>query len=137
MPYSEKASSCQGAYRLPLFNCVSVCVCVTFVVSADCESCTRPISTNPGSIKAGEYGVTRRIWFTAHYFDVVAHVRVAVLNLVLCLGCGGTFSCFFFIIFSSYAHGLLQVCDRLASYTSLLVMRQDRGGEASQNVFGL
>ena len=25
----------------------------------DCESCTRPISTNPGSMEAGEYGLTR------------------------------------------------------------------------------
>ena len=34
-------------------------VCATFVVFADCESCTTPISTNPGSIEAGQYGLTR------------------------------------------------------------------------------
>ena len=28
-------------------------LCVTFVVFTDCESCTRPISTNPGSMEAG------------------------------------------------------------------------------------
>ena len=46
-----------------LFNrlvCVSVpeYVCVTFVVFTYCESCTRPISTNPGSMEAGEYELT-------------------------------------------------------------------------------
>ena len=40
---------------MPIFNlsvgaCVSVCV--TFVIFTDCESCTRPISTNPGSVSA-------------------------------------------------------------------------------------
>ena len=29
-------------------------VCVIFVVFTDCESCTRPISTHPGSMEAGE-----------------------------------------------------------------------------------
>ena len=38
---------------------LSVCQCVTLVVFADCESCTRPISTNSGSMEAGEYGLTR------------------------------------------------------------------------------
>ena len=38
--------------------CVSVSVCVTFVVFTDCESCTRPISTNPVFMEAGEYGLT-------------------------------------------------------------------------------
>ena len=35
---------------------ISLRVCVTFVVFTDWESCTRPISTNPGSMEAGEYG---------------------------------------------------------------------------------
>ena len=38
---------------------MSVCVCITFVVFTDCESCTRPISTNPESMEAGECGRTR------------------------------------------------------------------------------
>ena len=37
--------------------CVSVSVCATFAVFADCESCTGPISTNLGSMEAGEYGL--------------------------------------------------------------------------------
>ena len=39
--------------------CVSVSVCTTFAVFTDCESCTRPISTNPVSMEAGEYGLPR------------------------------------------------------------------------------
>ena len=44
---------------------VSVYVCVTVVVFTDCESCTRPISTNPGSMEAGEYGLTLGTCFLA------------------------------------------------------------------------
>ena len=43
----------------------SVCVCETFVIFTDCESCTRPISTNSGSMEAGEYGLTRGTCFVA------------------------------------------------------------------------
>ena len=45
--------------------CRSVCACVTFVVSTDCGSCTKPISTNPGYMDAGEYGLTRGTCFLA------------------------------------------------------------------------
>ena len=51
---------------------LSVCVCVTFVVFTDCESCTRPISTNPGSMEAGEYGLTRGTCFFARRLTMVA-----------------------------------------------------------------
>ena len=47
-------------------------VCVTFVVFSDCESCTRPISTNPGSMEAGEYELTRRMYFAARRVELVA-----------------------------------------------------------------
>ena len=40
---------------------LSLCVCVTFVVFTDCESCTSPIFTNSGFMEAGEYGLTRRV----------------------------------------------------------------------------
>ena len=42
--------------------CVRVCD-IEFVVFTDFESCTRPISTNPASMEAGEYGLTRGTWF--------------------------------------------------------------------------
>ena len=58
--FRQKAYSYRGAYRVPLFNlsvgmCVFVCD-VEFVVFTDCESCSRPISTNLVSMEAGEYG---------------------------------------------------------------------------------
>ena len=31
---------------------------IELVVLTDCESCTRPTSTNPGSIEAGEHALT-------------------------------------------------------------------------------
>ena len=40
--------------------------------SADCESCTRPISINPRSMEAGEHGLTRGACFVAHRLEVVA-----------------------------------------------------------------
>ena len=40
--------------------------------STDCESCTTRISTNPGSIEAGESGRTRGTRFVARRFQVVA-----------------------------------------------------------------
>ena len=54
--------------------CVSVSVCVTCVVFTECKSCTRPISTNPLSTEAGEYGLTRGTWVFARRLDVVAVV---------------------------------------------------------------
>ena len=48
-------------------------VCVTLIIN-DSESCTRAISTNPGYMLAGEYGLTRGKCFVAHRleFDAVA-----------------------------------------------------------------
>ena len=67
---SVRLTVCQSVcLSVPLSVClsvsvsVSICVCVTFVVFTDRESCTRPISTNPGSTKAGEYGLTRGTCF--------------------------------------------------------------------------
>ena len=42
------------------------------MVFTDYESCTRPISTNPGSIEADEYGLTRATCFVARGLEVVA-----------------------------------------------------------------
>ena len=41
------------------------------VVFIDCESCTRPISTNPGSMETGEYGQMRGMCFVARRLEVV------------------------------------------------------------------
>ena len=47
-------------------------MCVTFVFFAECESCARPISTNPGSMEAGEYGPTHGTCFVTCPLEVVA-----------------------------------------------------------------
>ena len=72
MPLGKKASSYRVVYRVPLLK-LSVClsVCVTFVLFTDCESCTKPISTNPGSMEAGEYGLTRGTCFVARRLEAV------------------------------------------------------------------
>ena len=59
-------------YLISLTVCPSVCVCVTNVVFTDCRAFTRLISTNPGSLEAGEYGLTRGTCFFAHRREVVA-----------------------------------------------------------------
>ena len=97
---------------------LSVCVCVTFVVYTDCGSCTKPISTNPASMEESEYGLTRGTCFVARRHDVVAVARLLWMSSCV-FGCGGLFREFSF----SNAHGLLQVRRRLASFTSLLVMK--------------
>ena len=51
--------------------CVRVCD-IEFVVFTDYESCTGPISTNPESMEAGEYGLTRGAWVFARRLEVVA-----------------------------------------------------------------
>ena len=68
-------------YLVSLSVRLSVCVCVTFVVIIDCESYTRPISTNPGSMEAGEYG------------------RRAAVDFVVCFWVGRFLSCSFFNFF--------------------------------------
>ena len=96
--YRQKASSYRGAYRVPLFNwSVGVCMCVTFVVFTDCESCTRPISTNPVSMEAGEYGLMRGTCFFARRLDVVAVAGLLRLSWYV-LG-GVDFFVFFFSTF--------------------------------------
>ena len=87
---------------------MSVSGCVTFVVLTDCESCTRSIFTNPGSMEAGEYGQTRVTCSVARLFEVVA--VAGLLWIPWCVLGGADFPGFFsFFIFSLNAHGLLQV----------------------------
>ena len=82
---------------------------VTFVVSTDRESWTRPISTNPGSTESGEYGLTRGTCFVARRLELVAVARLLWFSWRV-LGGVDFFVCFFFdFFFSSSADGLLQV----------------------------
>ena len=52
--------------------CLRVSVCVTMVDFNEHGSCTRPSSTNPGSMEAGKHGLTRETWFFARRLEVVA-----------------------------------------------------------------
>ena len=82
---------------MPLFNLsVCVCVCVTFVVFTDCESCTRATSTNPGSMGAGEYGLTRGKCFVARRLELVA--LAGLLWISWCVFGGTGFFCLFFFL---------------------------------------
>ena len=96
---------------MPRFNlAVSVSVCETFVVCTDCESCTRPISTNSGSVEAGEYGLTRGTCLLACRLELDA--VAGLLWISWCVFGGANVRPVFFFsdfIFSSNAHGLLQV----------------------------
>ena len=49
----------------------SVCMCVRNIRVTGCESCTSLISTNPGSMEAGEYGLTRGTRFVVSCLEVV------------------------------------------------------------------
>ena len=81
--YQLEWGKAEGAKRpRPFFNfnlsvCLSVgrsvcqCVCVTFVVFADCESCKGPISTNPESMEAGGYEITRGTCCFARRLELV------------------------------------------------------------------
>ena len=87
-------------YLISLSVClsVSVCVvCVTFVVFTDCGSCTRPISTNSGSMEACEYGLTRGTCFLARRLEVVA--IAGLLWISWCILGGADFFVFFYFRF--------------------------------------
>ena len=105
--FSQNAFSYRGAYRVPLFipGCVQgaitylVClrVCETFVVFIDCESCMSPISTNPGFMEAGEYGLTCGTCFVARRLWVVA--VAGLLWISWCVLGGAIFFVFLFFTF--------------------------------------
>ena len=69
-----------------LIMSLSVC-CVTFVVFTDCQSCSRPISTNPGSMEAGEYGHNAYVFRRTPSRG--GRGRRAAVDFVVCFGCGG------------------------------------------------
>ena len=67
------------------------------MVFTDCESCTRPISTNPGSTEAGEYGLTCGTCFVARRLEVVA--VTGLLWISWCVMGEADFFVFFFFNF--------------------------------------
>ena len=94
--HGKKASSYWCVYRVSLSNS-SVCVCVAFDVFVDYESCTVPIPTNPGSMEADVYGLTRGTYFVASRLEVVA--VAALLSISWCVfgAAGFRFFPFFFL----------------------------------------
>ena len=67
---------------------------IEFVVITDCESCTRPISTNPGSMEGGEYGLTHETCVFARRLEVVAVAGLLWLSRCV-LGGADFFPAFF------------------------------------------
>ena len=64
--------------------CVRVCD-IEFVVFTDCESCTRPISTNPRSMEEEcEYGLPSGTCFTARRLEVVAVAGLSWIYFMVC-----------------------------------------------------
>ena len=80
-------------------NSLSVClsVCVTFVVFTDRESCTRPISTNPRSMGASEYGLTRGACLVARRLEGVAIAGLLWMSWCVLGAAGFRMFCFFFL----------------------------------------
>ena len=79
------------------------------MVFTDFESCTKPVSTHPGSMEEGEGGLTRGTCFVARGLKVVAVAGLLWISWCA-LGAAGfrVFFRFFFVFFSSNARGLLQ-----------------------------
>ena len=113
--------------------CVRVCD-IEFVVFTDCESCTRPISTNPESMEAREDGLTRGTCFLARSLEAVAFA--GLLRLSWCVVGGVDVFVFFSRLFFFFKHTRPTASTRppLASFTSLLVMEQGRESEATEAV---
>ena len=82
LPIGKKASSYRGPYRVSIFI-RSVCPPVrlsVFMYSirrfTGCESCARPIFTNPESMGACNYRLTRGSCFVARHLEVVADAEL-------------------------------------------------------------
>ena len=105
-------------YLLSLSVRLCVCQCMCNVRGfTDCESCTRPISTNPRPMAAVVFGLAHGTCFVARRLEVIAvaglkwaswRVHRVRRDIV-----------FFLSFFCSNAHGLLQVRGHLSLLTSL------------------
>ena len=107
-------TGCHYIISLPVCPSVSVSVCVTFVVSTDCESCTRPISTTLGSMEAGEYALTPGTCF-ARRLELVAVAGLLWISWCV-LGSAG----FLFIHFSRFCF-LLRTHTACCKYEAALL----------------
>ena len=88
-------------------------------------------------MEAGSYELTGETYFAACSLEVVAVAGLLWISWCV-LGAARFFRvCIFSIFVSSNAHGLLQVRGHLASFISLLVMREGRVSEATETDFCL
>ena len=83
---------------------VSASVIVIFVVFTDCESSTRPISTTPGYMEAGEYGLTHGTCFLARRLEVDAVAGLLGISWYVLGGPDFFFRVFFSIVFFFRRH---------------------------------
>ena len=99
MSLGQKSLFILGCVQGAIISLVCLClsVCVTFVVFTDRESCTRPASTNSGSMETGEYGLTRRKCFLAYRLELDAVAGLLWISWCV-LGGAGFFCVFFFSI---------------------------------------
>ena len=95
MPKSKNALGRFAAYREALFNLsVCECVCVKFVVLLVARSVRVRFSQNPGSMEAGEYGLTRGLCFLECRLELDAVAGLLWLSWCV-LGGADFFPCFF------------------------------------------
>ena len=99
-------------------------MCVTFVAFTDCKSCTRPTSTNPGSIEAEEYRLKRGTCFFARRLEVVAVAGLLRLLLSLLGEIVFFVFSFFLLFFFERTRPIASVMSPLVSFTALLVTCQ-------------
>ena len=97
MPFRPKSLFIRGCVQGAIIL-ISLSVCVTLVVFTGCESCARPISTNPGSMEAGECALTRVTCFAARRLELVAVAGRLWISWCV-LGGAGFFSFFSFVFF--------------------------------------
>ena len=75
----------------------------------DGESCTRPISTNPGSMEAGELGLTRGACLDASRLELDAVAGLLWISWCVVNGADFFVVFCFIVFFSPNAHVPLQV----------------------------
>ena len=100
---------------------VRLSVCVSFAVFTDCESCTRPISTNPASMEADEYGLTRGTCFITCRLEAV--VVGGLLWLSWCVFGGADFFVFFFVAVLSLRTPRPAACEAALPHLPLYYLR--------------
>ena len=97
LAYRQSNYFMPGCLQGAIIHLFCLSVCATFWEFTDCESYTRPISTNPGSMEAGEYWLTRGTCLVACRLEVV--VVAGLLWMSWCvLGAAG-FRFFYFPFF--------------------------------------